>query len=143
LVAYEPSVTEVEFGQTITRDSFTYDFVGSGFALDFVFNRNAITLTFTAASSGFFNLCVLLASLAGSVIGVFAFLTKRIESFFDFQADDDWLSTDTGGKEKLEGTDRAVKMNARLDSEISMASVSTSVASSLKIPLLSPSSSSS
>ena len=57
------------------------EFAG-GFVVDFVLTQNALSLVFAASSSAVTTYLVLLASLAGSIIGVFSVLVKRLESMF-------------------------------------------------------------
>ncbi len=75
-----------------SRDEFA-----GGFVVDFVLAQNTLSLVFVASSSAVTTYLVLLASVAGSMIGVFAVLVKRLESMFAIR-DESAAEDATAGK---------------------------------------------
>ncbi len=83
-VAFEPSLLGISFGNVTSFETFDFS-RPDGFTLDFVLTRNTFSLVYTASSSAIVTFLVLLASVAGSVVGVFTVLVKRLEFMFDIR----------------------------------------------------------
>ena len=83
-VAFEPSLLGISYGNVTTFETFNFSEPDS-FTLDFVLSRNTLSLVFTASSSTVFTFFVLLSSVAGSVVSVFAVLVKQVESMLEIR----------------------------------------------------------
>ena len=81
-VAFEPSVLGLEFGDGVTTlDSFDFG-AADGFTLNFVLNRNSLSLVFASASSTavILTFLLLLSSLAGVIFKVCTWLLKLLRA---------------------------------------------------------------
>jgi hypothetical protein len=83
-VAFEPSVLGISYGNVTTFETFNFS-TQDGFTLNFVLTRNTLSLVFTASSSAVVTFLVLLASVAGSMVGAFSMLVKQLEQVFEIR----------------------------------------------------------
>jgi hypothetical protein len=83
-VAFEPSMLGISYGNVTTFETFNFS-TQDGFTLNFVLTRNTLSLVFTASSSAVVTFLVLLASVAGSMVGAFSMLVKQLEQVFEIR----------------------------------------------------------